>query len=305
MKRLASISICSLALVALLAISCASSAPAPAEAPAQVKNEAPAPAPEAKAPEKVAKQRTVVTKVPVLVKETSFYPDGLKDEYSTYKLDEAKRNILEKVTYDAARAEPTERLVSEYKDGVLAAETIYESDGKVRTRRELSYDGQGRLVSERVLDAKGKGQSSSSYSYDDKGRKVEWRALDGSGSLKALTSYSYGADGLAAMNLKNASGASTGSIKLEYQGGKLARRSYLAMDGSLQKYEAYVYADGRLSAVENRRADGSLASKTSYEYGPIGEVLKTVESDSSSSVKGYSLYEYVIREDSSIETYYE
>jgi hypothetical protein len=298
-----------MALASLLAVSCATTGPASASsqapAPAEVKKEAPAPAPEVKAPEKVAKQRTVVTKVPVLVKETSFYPDGLKDEYITYKLDDAKRAVLEKATYDAARTEPTERLVSEYKDSLLAAETLYESDGKIRTRRELSYDAQKRLVSERVLDAKGKAQSSSAYSYDDKGRKIEWRAMDGSGGVKAVTSYVYGADGLAAMEMKNASGASTGSIKLEYKDGKLSRRSYLATDGSLQKYEAYLYADDRLSAVENRRADGSLASKTSYEYGPNGEVLKSAESDASNAVKGYSTYEYVIREDSSIETYYE
>ena len=297
MKRTRYLSLCTQVLTALFFVACATAAPAPS----------PAPKPEsvAKAPEKVAKQRTIVTKVPVLMKETSFYPDGPKDEYISYKLDEAKKNVLEKSTYDASRADPVERAVSEYKNGLLAAETLYESDGKVRTRREIGYDASGRIASEKVLDSKSKVQSSSAYVYDASGRKTEWRVLDSSGGVKAVTVYSYDKGGLVGVEMRNIAGAATGTIKLENEGGKLVKRSYLAADGSLQKFEAYSYANGRVSTLENRRSDGSLASKTAYEYGPLGELLKSVDSDSSGAVTAYSVYEYVVREDSASETYYE
>lgn len=290
-------SIFTMAVTVAFVASCATKAATP-PVPAPVV-EAPA------APAKVAKQRTVVTKVPFLVKESSFYSDGLADEYIVYKLDEGKKNAVEKASYDASRPDPVTRIMSEYKDGRLAAESTYESDGKLRGRRELAYDGAGRLVSERSLDAKGKVQSSSSYGYDAKGRKAEWRALDATGAAKATSTYAYGPDGLVGVEMRDAGGKKTGTIALEYALGMLAKRSYFGADGALQKFEAYAYDGKLLSSVENRRADGSFASKTGYAYGPMGELVKAVEYDSSGAAGAYSTYEYLVREDSSTETYYE
>jgi hypothetical protein len=263
------------------------------------------PAPAAKAPEKAAKQRTVVAKVPVLVKETSFYSDELIDEYTVYKLDEAKKLATERDKFDASRADPVERAVLEYAAARPSVETIYESDGKLRSRREMGYDAAGRLASERLIDAKGKVLSSSTYSYDSEGRKVEWRALDGGGAVKAITSYLYGKAELVGVEMKDSGGASTGSIKLEYADGKLAKRSYFGSDKALQQYEAYAYSGALLASRETRRADGSIVSKTAFAYGGLGELVKATDYGASGSVSGYATYEYLVREDSSIETYYE
>ena len=291
--------------IAALALSCASKATTPAaspEAPAVAEQAAPA-APEA--PAKVAKQRTVVTKVPVLVKESAFYSDGLADEYIVYKLDDAKKNVVEKTVYDASRSDPIQRIVSEYKDGRLAAESTYEAEGGLRSRRELSYDGAGHLVAERTLDAKGKLQSASAYGYDAADHKVEWRVLDASGTAMATSAYAYGPDGLQAVEMRDAAGKLTGRLELEYTGGKLAKRSYFGADGALMKYEACAYEGNLLAAVEYRRADGALSSKTVYAYGASGELAKASEYDSAEAAGVYSTYEYIVREDSSTETYYE
>jgi antitoxin component YwqK of YwqJK toxin-antitoxin module len=239
------------------------------------------------------------------VKETSFYSDGLVDQYIVYKLDDTKKLLLEKATYDTSRSDPVERLTFEYKDGRETAETLYESDGKVRSRHELSYDAKGFLASERVLDSKGMIQSSSAYAFDANGRKTEWRVLDASGSAKALTSYVYGKDGLSVIEMRDIGGKVTGTIKLEYSDGKLGKRSYFGPDGALEKYEAYVYSGALLSSLESHRADGSLAGKTAYEYGSSGGVAKASEYDASGALRASTSYEYIVREDSSIETYYE
>jgi hypothetical protein len=308
MKSSQPASISVIMLAGALVAGCASKTPSPVEsltppAPAPAVA-APAETP-AKAPAKVARQRIVVTKVPVLVKESSFYSDGLPDQYVVYKLDNAKKNLIEKDSYDASRPEPVQRLVAEYRDGLLVAESVYESDGSLRSRRELSYAAAGLLAQERLLDSKGKAQSSSSYAYDASSRKTEWRAMDASGSVKATSAYAYGAQGLLDVTMKDGAGRLTGTIKLEYAGDKLAKRSYYGADGALQKYEAYVYQGGLLSALEYRRADGSLVSKTAYSYGPSGELLKAVEQDASGKAGAYTTYEYAVREDSSTETYFE
>jgi hypothetical protein len=290
--------ICTIISVLLALSACAGGPPAAKQAPSDKQPVKAA---------KVAKTRTVLTKVPVLVKETTFYSDGLVDGFIVYKLDEDKKSVVEKDKYDASRAEPVERQVFEYKGGREVAESLYESDGKLRSRRELGYDSAGLLVSERMTDAKGAVLSSSAYSYDAKGRKTEWRALDGSGAAKAVTSYVYAGDLLVSVDMRDSAGAVTGTIKSEYNGPKLVKRSYSSSGGETQKTEIYAYA-GALPApasLETRRADGSLVAKTAYEYGGSGERVKATEYLPSGSVSTYTTYEYVVREDSSNETYFE
>jgi antitoxin component YwqK of YwqJK toxin-antitoxin module len=293
-----------LEIVALLFASCATKAPPPAQASAPPPQAAPA-QPANPTPAKVAKQRTVERKVPVLVKESSFYPDGLADEYIVYKLDDAKKNVIEKDVYDASRPDPIQRVVSDFKDGRLASESVFESDGSLRSRRDLAYDTSGLPAQETIFDAKGKPQSSSAYSYDASGRKAEWKALDASGSVKAVSDYAYGSSGLVGVEMKDSGGKPAGRIELEYADGKLAKRSYFGADGSLQKFESYAYSDGLLATVEYRGADGSLVSKTSYSYGPSGELVKAAESGPSGAPGEYTTYEYAVRVDDSVETYYE
>jgi hypothetical protein len=295
MRKFLSIAICTLNASILALGSCAggaaSSKPATAAAPAA----------------KVAKTRTVKIKVPVLVKETVFYADGLVDGYTVYKLDGAGKAAVERSKYDASRPEPVERTVFEYKDGRPVAESLFESDGKLRSRRELGYDSAGRLASERLADAKGAVLSASAYSYDSKGRKAEWRALDGSGATKAVTTYAYGPEGLSAVEMRDSAGALAGTIKSEYEGGRLARRIYAGPSGEAQKLEVYAYSGtGALPAsLEIRRPDGSLVARTAYEYGASGEPIKATEYLPSGSASSYATYEYAVREDSSTETYYE
>jgi len=305
MKYSLSASMFTLMLAVILFASCATKAPSPPQATTE-----PTPAvavtPKAESvPEKVAKERTVVVKVPVLVKESSFYSDGLPDAYSVLKLDADMKNLVERDNYDASRADPVQRLVFEYKDGRLAAETVYESDGRIRSRRDLSYSAAGLIVKEAMTDAKGKLQSSSAYAYDASGRKTEWRVLDGSGTVKATSTYTYGPSGLTAVTMKDLGGKVTGTIKLEYQAGRLAKRSYFGADSALQKFESYAYSGDLLEAVEYHRADGSLASKTANSYGPMGELAKSAEYSASGTAGSYSTYEYQVREDSKTETYYE
>lgn len=282
----------------LILASCAGAPPPPPV-------EEPTPAPEVKAPER--KERTVIVKTPVLVKETTYYPDGLVDEYIVYAYDGDNRRLLTTTTFDAARPDPIERVESEYgADGRLVAENTYDAEGKLKQRREYAYDAAGLLVSERSLDSKSQAQSSSTYAYDEKGNRKEWRAFDGKGLLKAMTQYSYSGGRLSLIELHDAGGALTGSIKIELESaGPVEKRSYLGADGSLQKYELYAYQNGQLIRLEMRRADGSLAETQSYEYGALGELLSSSLADGSGKLREKRGYEYVVREDQKIEVYYE
>lgn|GEM_PF-797634 len=296
---------------ALLGGSCASRAavatPAAPPAKAAAAEQAPvAPAPTPAAPAKVAKERSVVVKVPVLVKWTAYYPDGLLDQYVSYKLADDLGSVLEEDAYDASRPDPIQRVVYAYAGGRLSAETTFEAEGDVRSRKEISYDAAGRVASERTLDSKGAAISSSAYAYDATGRMAEWRALDGEGGVQATVAYRWKDGRLARVDMADATGASSGAVELEYgPAGALAKRYYRDAGGKLQKYEAYAYSGPALASVERRRADGTLSSIAVYEIGALGERVLETNYDGSGAVLGTVKYEYKVREESGTEIYYE
>ena len=121
----------------------ASVAPAPVAPAPGAPSQSPAPVPVPAPSPKVAKERVVVVKVPVLAKESSFYSDGLLDEYVEYRYDESRTRLLEKLTYDATRPRPVERVVSEWREGRVAVDTTFDAEGRAKLRREYRYDGSG------------------------------------------------------------------------------------------------------------------------------------------------------------------
>ena len=288
MRRNSLVSGFALSLAALMALSCAGG-PAPLAAP-----------------QKQRKERTVTVQVPVLVKETSYFADGLVDEYVIYKYDPSLAALLEKDSYDGSRPDPVERVVSELENGRIKAESTYGADGKLRLRHEMAWGQEGRLLSERTLDQKGNVQSSSTYAYDAAGNRLEWKAFDGQGLLRAATSYEYRDGRLVLVDMKDGAAKRTGSIAVEYDAaGLVAKRLYKGADGKLQKYEVPTYSGGKLMTLETRLADGSLVSKIAYTYGDLGQVLSSVVTDAAGAVKDRRSFEYTIRQDQKTEVYWE
>jgi hypothetical protein len=302
LKALSIFAFSGLAFLSCLGLSCAGSAgAAPKEAAAVQPQAAP------KAPEKQRKERLVPVQIPVLTKETSFYADGLVDEYYVYKYDAALQKLLEKDSFDPSRPDPVEKLLAESPAAGVAVESSYDADGKLRSRKETSLDAAGRVVQEKVSDSKGLLQSSSTYAYDAAGNRLEWKAFDGKGNLKAVTKYSYEKGKLVLIAMSDGSGAKTGSISVEYDAAGLpARKSYKAADGSLQKYESSAFEKGLPVSVETRRgSDNGLVMKVVYTYGDLGQVLTATTTDAQGAIKDRRSFEYGLRTDQKTEVYYE
>ncbi|MDA8409774.1 MAG: hypothetical protein M0001_05205 [Treponema sp.] len=280
----------------VLVMSCAS---APKSAP---KPAAPAPT----AP--VQKERTVTVRTPVLVKETVFYPDGLVDTYTTYTYDDSLNRLLQKTTFDPTRPDFIEKVVSEYDaNGIHTDDLVYGSDGSLKVRHDLTWTPGKLLASEKGQDAKGIPQFSSTYAYDQAGNRTEWKAFDGSGALRATTTYAFDSNKhLMLIEMRNAANALTGSIKVSYAAdGSTETWAYLHADGSPEKSEVSILKNGQVLRFEVRRPDNSLAEATDYTYGPDGERLTAVLSDAAGKVKEKRSFDYRIRTDQKVETYYE
>jgi len=257
-------------------------------------------------PQKTAKERTVIVKIPVLIKVTRYYSDGLVDQYTDYKLSADMKTLLEESVYDGSRPDPVQRIAYAYEGGRRVRESVYESDGELRSRKEISYDAAGRVAAELTFDSKGAAVSSSAYSYDASGNMTEWIARDGSGAVQAAVAYRWKDGRLESILMADSSGAPTGSVALEYgPGGLVSKRRYLDASGVLQKSESYAYSAAILSSIEYRRGDGVLSSRTAYELGSSGERVSETHYDRTGGVIGRARYEYKVREESMTETYFE
>jgi hypothetical protein len=238
----------------------------------------------------------------VLVKWTSFYPDGLIDQYAVYKLSGDLKLVLEEQVYDAARTEAAQKTVYDYAEGRLVRETVYEAEGVIRSRKDISYDPDWRVQSEKTYDAKGTLISSSVYAYDATGLISEWRALDGKGSVQAAVAYSWKNGRLAKIAMTDSSGALSGTVELDYgKDGLLVKRTYRDSKGKVEKYETYSYKGSSLVSVERHRGDGKLTTMTVYTVGDLGERLIETNYDGSGAVLGTIKYEYKVREESRTE----
>jgi antitoxin component YwqK of YwqJK toxin-antitoxin module len=301
MSRLAASGAAFLALV--LALSCAGTPPAPAPEASVAVATTTTTTTTIHVP--VRKERSILVKLPYLQKETVYYPDGLVDVWTVLGYADGGKTLLEKKTFDASRPEPIERVAYEYQGGRLAAEVLYDNEGRLKSRREYGYDASGKLVSEKLLDARGQAQSSSAYAYDATGNRVEWKAFNDKGMLQATTTYAWAAGGLAEIGFRNAAGVLTGSIKVERPAPGQEKRSYLAADKTLQKVEVSYFENGNLRRFESRRADGSLAQVVDYRLGALGEALESSTSDGQGKLREKRIAEFGLREEQQIEVYYE
>ena len=217
---------------AILAVSCVSQPATPPEAEPQPV------APVAKAP--VRKERIEEYKVPVVVKETVSFADGVVDKVISYGYGEGYAILLSSVARKPSSSEPSERIAFEYAGGRLSVKSTFGPDGALSSKCVYEYNGSGELVRETILDGKGVIQSVSEWIWDN-GRKSSWRVLSAAGVVMARTDYFYEGDRLASTKLMDGSGNAKGRIEYSYaEGDKLAKVLYFNAAGAPEDRKSVV-----------------------------------------------------------------
>ncbi len=263
-------------------------------------------APPAKAPEPQRKERIETVRVPVLLKETSFFANGVLDRTVTYTYDETLKLLIEKKVQEPSRAEPTERTAYEYSGTAQTSITAYDSEGKQKTRTVFKTDGAGRIVEEAVSDSKGNPQSLSRYEYDASGYRTSRRVYDGAGALLAVSEYSYTAGRLAVLILKDSAERPAGRVEHEYDAeGRLTLRVTFDSAGAVVQRERFSYTGNALSEERLERGDGRVERRTVYEIGPEGAPVKSTLYDGAGRVRDVRVYEHAFRTEERTVVYYE
>ncbi len=252
------------------------------------------------------KERIETVRVPVLLKETSYFANGVLDRTVTYTYDASRRLLLEKTVQEPSRSEPTERTVYQYTGTSPASSVVYDSEGRQKSRTDLKVDPAGRVTEEVLSDAKGTPQSASRYQYDPSGLRTSRRTYDGTDALLAVSEYSYTSGRLAVVILKDSAERPAGRVEHEYDAdGRLTLRVTFDAAGAVVQRERFAYSGGALTEERVERGDGRLERRTVYEIGPEGAPVKSTLYDGSGRVRDVRVYEYGFRTEERTVVYYE
>ncbi len=263
-------------------------------------------APPETAKEPQRKERIETVRVPVLLKETSYFANGVLDRTVTYAYDASLKLLMEKKVQEPSRSEPTERSTYEYAAGAPASTSVFDYEGKLKSRTDFKADASGRVTQETLSDSKGTPQSSSRYQYDAAGLRTSRRVYDGAGALLAVSEYSYTAGRLSVVILKDSAERPAGRVEHEYDSaGRLVLRVTFDPAGAVGQRERYVYTGGALTEERVERGDGRLERRTVYEPGPEGAPLKATLYDGAGRVRDVRVYEHAYRTEERTVVYFE
>ena len=263
-------------------------------------------APPEKAPEPRRKERVETVRVPVLLKESSYFADGILDRTATYTYDTTLKFLLEKRVQEPSRTEPTERTVYEYAGTAPASISVYDFEGKLRMHTDFKVDAAGRVLQETVSDPRGTPQSQVRYEYDPAGLRTSRRVYDGAGALLAISEYSYTAGRLAVVILKDSAERPAGRVEHEYDPeGRLVVRVGFDPSGAVAQRERFAYAGGALTEERLERGDGRVERRTVHEAGPEGAPVKSTVYDGAGRIRDVRVYEYGFRSEERTVVYYE
>ncbi len=259
----------------------------------------------AEKPEPVLKQRTEEYKVPVILKETKVFADGVVDQTTEHSWSGDFTRLLSSITRKPSIPEPSGKTSYEYRDGVLAARINYGPDGAVLNRSSFAYDAGGQIARETMADGKGAVQSVSEWAWED-GRKTEWKVLDSKGLVLARTLYGYQDGLLTELLMSDGAGNNTGRGAYRYSAeGVPVGIQYFSATGTPQDRIEYVIEAGQLVQEKSFRSEGRLERSKLYEYGSEGEVLKIILTDASGRHRESTSYEYAFRTETRTVSYYE
>lgn len=251
------------------------------------------------------KERVETVRIPVLIKEASYFADGVLDRTVTYSYDASLKTLLERRVQEPSRSEPTERTVYEYSGDKPVSVTVLDSDGKIRLKTELTTNAAGLVVREAVADAKGTLQTSSQFEYDAAGLRVRRRVFDGAGVLLAVSEYAYASGRLSVIIMKDAAERPAGRIEHGYDAeGRLTSRVTFDPAGAISQRERFTYKNGALTEERTERGDGRVERQTVYQIGPDGTPLKSTLYDGAGRVREVKTYEHAFRTEERV-VYYE
>lgn len=256
-------------------------------------------------PEPVRKERIEEVRVPLIVRETILFADGLVDRVITTTWDKELKNIVSTVAKKPSVPEPVDKVDFTYANGKLTRKTAYGPDGLVSMKISYEYDKDGNLTRETLRDSKDIVQSVSEYTWKE-GQKKSWKIITGTNVVLALTEYAYTKNLLTEAKMLDGAGNPKGMIKYSYDtAGNLVRVEYFDSKGQSDGWTTSIFKDGLKVEESVYRAGGRPERTVQYEYGTDGALVRKTLMDGSGARRESSEFENTVRIDQKVVVYYE
>jgi len=237
---------------------------------------------------------TVMEKVTLLLKETSYYPDGRLDSYTLFFYQDGSDRLMREELFTAGDM-LFEKTLYEYEGNLLKCKKNYDAEGALKYKRIFTYDGDLLLTSS-LIDRTGTVQNSSRFEYDSQGNKVSWKVYNSSDVMLAYTTYEYSNGKNVKISIYSPSGELEGYSILDYnQLNEKVRESFFLDNGTLEKYTIFSYEKGLLISERYFGADDRCVREVLYEYDEMGNLIRLKHLDSKSRVKEIKEMEYEVR----------
>lgn len=255
----------------------------------------PEPATEAE-PESETGPKKVVKTIDLLTKESSFFSDGVLDEYTELTYEEEGTNIISEELYTDEN-ELIEKRNFIYENGFLAKEEVYDSSENLQSYYVYKYDDDGNLIAELMYDNEDELQLKSTYEYDTTGKRVKWSIYSGDEALFSYTEYSWEGD----KNSKTESFTPAGELDVyfEYEfdpeGNRVKGTEYEA-NGDVLEFRTYEYENGNLVEEIVYRANGSVKRKVRYTNDDRGNPVEILYLNGADKVQERVTKEYIQRD---------
>lgn len=271
----------------------------------------PSPAPEVKqetistpsSPQLEKRAKTILIRIPRVIKESVQFPDGTEDEYSLYTYSSDGKLLLKEELYDAASRDLLESREYQYQGDLVSEKRIWDGQKKLKSRRVYQYTN-GLLTEEAQFDKKNVLQARLIYQYDSQNRKIEWKTLDGSGSVVGINKYYYNNGEKAPIRTELYGPGENLELVISttYTEGKKAREVFTSPDGKVEKEVVYRYDEtGRILGQTEYSPTKAKLGSVAYEYPADSAVpIRKIRLDGRDKPKKVVAFEYAYREESKV-----
>lgn len=227
--------------------------------------ESPSPSPEP-APVKKAVNKTVVVKVPRILRDETRYADDSLCQIVVTSYDSGG-NVVKEETLNQKKQLMFRKLIELSADGRLQTVTTSNQYNEIQGIAQRDLDAQGRIVQERLLNAKKELQSVSEFAWDADGNPISWISRERDHALVVATTYLLAAGRVQAIELRDEKGLLIRRFAQTWDSaGQLIRKTEFDPSGAALTTINYFYAQGLLDREEYHKADGSLVRSIVYQY---------------------------------------
>lgn len=246
-------------------------------------------------PEKIKEpEKSLLQKIAILTKETTFYADGDIDVYTIYSYSEDDSLLLSEKLYTGTD-EFLEEISFSYGNGCLARKTNLNPEGKVKSYHTYTHNNMRLLESDTLFDKKNEVQTISKYEYDSAGNRKKWDIFNCAEALLGYSVYSFNNSKLIRTDIFSPQGNLEQYSTVEYnQNFQKMKVLFFNPSGELERYNQYSYKKDLLISESYFNSENKLLRQVKYEYDSEGSIIKIEHIDGGGKLKEIIKREYML-----------